>query len=113
MIVSTPAPPTYISYVLNGVACPASNACFSAGTTNTYNPDSGRLTRDAHIERWDGTRWSTAKTALDSSPPLYAIECDTPNRCIAAGASSSTPVIAHWNGSAWSAAPVPVAFGPG
>ena len=90
----------------------ASNGCFSVGTTLVYNPDRGRYTRHAHVERWDGTKWSTPNTGLGSSPPLNAIECDTPNRCIAAGASSNRPAIARWNGSAWSVSTVPVTLGP-
>jgi hypothetical protein len=111
VIVSTPTAPRYSLYALNGVACPAGNACLSVGTTYVYDPHTFVTNARAHAERWNGARWSEASPG-GTTPPLAAIECRTANDCIAGGGSSQ-PVVARWNGSAWAAAPVPVAFGPG
>jgi hypothetical protein len=111
VIVPTPNAPRYSLYALNGVACTAGNACLSVGTTYVYDPHTFVTNARAHAERWNGARWSEASPG-GTTPPLAAIECRTANDCIAGGGSSQ-PVVARWNGSAWSAAPVPVAFGPG
>ena len=110
VIVSTPNAPRYSLYALNGVACPAGNACLSVGTTYVYDPHTFVTNAVAHAERWNGARWSEASPAArrPRSPRSNAAL-----RTIASPAAGAANRRRGWNGSAWSAAPVPVAFGPG
>ena len=91
------------------ITCPTTTTCFAAGSYGDHNTYVTHAR--AHAERWNGAKWSPASPG-GTTPPLAAIECRRPHDCMAVG-GSTTPVIAHWNGSTWSAAPVPVAFGPG
>jgi hypothetical protein len=110
IFVSTPYPPSRTAYILNAAACTASNACFSVGNRIYYTTD-GYPQPHAHVERWDGKTWAVANTGLASTRPLSAINCRSGTDCIAVGGGPA-PVVAHWNGAAWSAESVPVVPGP-
>jgi len=110
IVVSTPRPAARNVYFLNGAACPANNACFSVGN-RTYYTTTGYRQVHPHVERWDGKTWSVPNTGLAEQPPLSAIECRSRSDCIAVGGGPA-PVVARWNGSAWSAESVPVVPGP-
>jgi hypothetical protein len=108
---------------VSSVDCPAANACFAAGSLATFTP----TTFDVRpvVMRWNGTTW-TALTIPDVpgslSTALNAIDCTSASNCVAVGdyltgnfnqpgGVHDHPVIARWNGTAWTLANAPVPAG--
>ena len=95
---------------LNGVACANASTCFTVGDWNRL---SGAHTL---IQRWNGKAWSlsTSPAAAVKNNSLAGVACSSPTGCFAVGTASTdgnpfggTVLVAHWNGSAWSAVTAP------
>ena len=94
---------------LTGIACVSSSDCWAVGSL-----DNGSEGNDQTLtELWNGTRWSTVKSANTS--PLYndeltGVTCTSTANCWAVGAAdygtpTSPALTEHWNGSAWTIVP--------
>ena len=101
---------------LRGVACTASNSCWSVGTVAT--PSTGSTL--GLTEHWNGTSWSRAASPNSGSQPaaLSAIACADASHCWAVGWHSAVNQIGgshsyalQWNGSSWTSARIPDAAG--
>ena len=106
-----PAPsPGAAEYRLAGVSCTAAAACMAVGTGGP----SGLL-----AERWDGARWVIVPAPRPPAVPvpgsgtLAGVSCASAASCTAVGwqfttaPTSRVPLAEHWDGSSWSAQPVP------
>jgi hypothetical protein len=100
---------------LQALTCSSATDCLAAGDYTTDAPDSPALNEVLH---WNGTNWSQQKTpnpggkGTNDSNSLTAISCSAPSDCWAAGAlrngqGAFLSEALHWNGNAWSAAPMP------
>jgi hypothetical protein len=107
-----PAPSPGAASLLAGVSCPAAAACMAVGTADVGG---GPL-----AERWDGARWvivpapSPPPVPVPGSGLLAGISCTSAASCTAVGSQQTTartggqvPLAVHWDGSSWSAQPVP------
>lgn len=72
---------------LNAISCTSRTACTAVG---------------AEIYRWNGSRWSTQRAALDKYG-LSGVSCSAPDACTAVGSQVFT-----WNGRDWSNLPIPL-----
>ena len=84
------------------------NAVWGVDHSNVYAVGNG-------IIHYDGTTWSVVTTGLTDSPIFKAIWGSSANDIFAVGSVGSYPtssgVIAHWNGTAWSYMTVPAIAG--
>ena len=100
----SPASPPAFS-VLRGVSCPAAGECIAVGgITSSSSPG---LTL---AERWDGTAWSTQRTANQSGSQvtdnrLLGVSCPAASACTAVGSyqrgDQTFPLAERWNGNRW------------
>src|SRR5581483_4013824 len=87
---------------LNGVACPATNACFAVGPS----PGGGQL---GLIERWNGRAWRAQRVPVAAgarSISLMDVSCSSQTTCVAVGsykgpAKNSHVLALGWNGRSW------------
>ena len=99
--VTTPSAAT--NAVLKGVACVATNDCWSVGTSASAAP---------LAEHWNGSAWSSAGMS-GASGDSFSVGCAGTSSCWAVGAlyADSTgynhSLIEHWNGGSWSRAASP------
>ncbi len=91
---------------LGAVSCPSDSMCMAIG-----NNDIGTGSPDAEL--WDGTTWSDLTPTVPTGMyalRLYGLSCPSITACFAVGFSENTtgdaPVVAQWNGTTWTAAPV-------
>jgi hypothetical protein len=100
---------------LQALTCSSATDCLAVGYYTTDAPGSPELNEVLH---WNGTRWSQQKTpnpggkGTNDSNGLTAITCSAPKDCWAVGALGNAQgtilnEALHWNGQAWSAAPMP------
>ena len=93
---------------LNGISCPAVNACEAVGF---YADPSGNLVTLA--EGWDGTQWATQASPNPTSPSsaTTAVSCPAAATCMAVGnyysGSASLLFSESWNGTSWSIPSIP------
>ncbi|HJT80809.1 MAG TPA: hypothetical protein VJ719_06400 [Chthoniobacterales bacterium] len=90
----------------SAISCVSSSQCWAVGygTTNT-NPNNRTL-----IERWDGNAWTLVPSPNEGETApniLSSVSCPSASNCWAVGsinfsAPNGTPLVQHWNGSAWS-----------
>lgn len=92
----------YYQY-LSGVTCASQSSCWAVGWYNDGIHD------QALILGWDGQTWTQAASPTGSDGAgtfLNAIICNSTTDCWAVGSSSTTTssstLIQHWNGVAWS-----------
>jgi hypothetical protein len=124
-VVPTPATFGY----LFSVTCNSTADCWAAGTSVAAD-NSGPL--NGIIDHWDGASWSAVPTAPSGQTydQFNSVACTGPADCWAVGYSGPNqqqnnflpnvaPNVAgdgafaeHWDGAAWSAAPVPQATAP-
>jgi hypothetical protein len=93
---------------LNAVDCTMSG---SPGTPATCIAVGPCLPTSCPIEQWDGTDWVTVAAPLPASTQaasgfLSAVSCASINSCTAVGtygthASSTLPLVEHWDGQQW------------
>jgi hypothetical protein len=93
-----PHPAGATSVQLNGVACPATNACRAVGSDPT----------GTFAESWNGTTWKIRPTLLLSGGRngfLSAVSCTSASACTATGdyvaGQREVPLAERWNGSSW------------
>lgn len=96
---------------LQSLACTSSTACVGAGFRSApAHPDFPQPL----VERWDGAAWSPAPAPLPGGGGQVAsIVCASARSCVAVGYTSATgapddehPLVATWDGAAWSVAAV-------
>ena len=106
----SPASPPAFS-VLRGVSCPAANECIAVGGITSSSVPGLTL-----AEGWDGSTWSTQRTANQSGSQvtdnrLLGVSCPTASACIAVGSYQSGdqtfPLAERWNGNRWTLQSVP------
>jgi len=104
---------------LLAVSCGSASSCFAVGYYYSLPDDVDKL-----IEHWDGKAWTIVASPSPPEPTrtvrLTAVSCVTASNCDAVGSStmalvpgSTSTLIEHWNGKAWSIVPSPNAPGPG
>ena len=107
----TPSEPTPQINLLTAVSCVTASSCVAVGLTgpNPYVP---------LAEVWNGTSWSIHNPAAGGpgDKGLYGVSCVSASDCIAVGftgnnSSGDAPAADRWDGTAWSAQPVPVPAG--
>lgn len=94
--------------VLSDVACISATSCVAVGQV-TFELEGNMASIVAPlIERWDGTRWRFERAANPGSDDveLYAISCDSPDRCVAVGTRrigrrAYGTLAEWWDGTAW------------
>jgi len=97
---------------LTGVSCPAAGFCEAVGSY-TDNGAGAIL-----AESWNGTSWtiqSVPSPSGSTSAGLSSVSCTSPAFCEAVGSffggSGQAPLAETWNGTTWSAQPVPFPAG--
>lgn len=105
-IVPAPNPAGSTGTFLYSVACSSRRACIAVGGASA-----GKVGVPL-AERWNGSRWSIAKTPRppkSSFSDLDGVSCASSHECMAVGFDVSTSGVEyglaeHWNGSRWSLA---------
>ncbi len=97
------------SVQLEGVACPARNACVTTGEFFVSRD------REAFSETWNGTRWryQTPPRPSDSgAADLQSVWCSSAATCVSVGGSGladpSGSLAENWNGVHWTIEPMPM-----
>jgi hypothetical protein len=114
-VTPTPNPAGSQGSYLDGVSCPAANACTAVGF---YIDSTG--TDVTLSEAWNGTNWTIEPTpdpAGSRSTTLLSVSCTAPNACTAVGyyldSSGFDATLAEaWNGTNWTIQPTPNATSP-
>jgi hypothetical protein len=101
-IEKVPSPVGAAKNVLNGIACPATNACVAVGTAG---PTRGVFSAEAL--RWDGTTWRLQQIPTVPGANLNAVSCVTETDCVAVGGSNAGTLAERWNGEEWTVQPTP------
>lgn len=91
---------------VNGVSCASTTACIAVGYDTA---DVGAaITNKAMAAQWNGSTWSTATTAPDTTPlwagsDYAAVSCPSSTFCTAVGHDHLGPraVSGRWDGTAW------------
>jgi hypothetical protein len=84
-----------------GVSCLSGTECWAVGQCYIGS------TRQALIEKWDGTAWTIASSTSNGSPEagLYDLACNATSDCWAVGyyvsGSGNRTLVEHWDGNAW------------
>jgi hypothetical protein len=95
---------------VTGISCVSSSECWAVGSVG--NGSEGQA--QTLTERWNGTRWSVAKSANlspSSTDELDGVTCTSSSNCWAVGNAEgydtppSPALTEHWNGSTWSIVP--------
>jgi hypothetical protein len=100
---------------LQALTCSSAKDCVAAGRYTTDALGSPTLNEVLH---WNGANWSQQKTpnpggtGTNASNSLTAVSCSAPDDCwtvgsVGNGQGTFLNEALHWNGHAWSAAPVP------
>jgi hypothetical protein len=103
------APEKSFETVLNGVSCPASNACSAVGSFVTTE---GLLAPFA--ERWNGEKWTqqTIPSPKGSEEArLQAISCLPSTLCFATGSYEGKPLAESWKKETWEIQTTPIPAG--
>jgi Subtilase family len=112
-IQTSPNPSGATRSELRGVSCTGSTQCSAVG----FYTGSGEKTM---AERWNGSAWvlqTTPNPATSTYTILNGVSCASSTDCMAvggfikAGAGVQTPLVEHWNGSAWVEQSVPLPVG--
>jgi hypothetical protein len=117
VIQSVPLPSGGTSGTLLGVSCVSPADCMTVGS---YRSAPSKVDQPV-AGHWDGTAWSVTPVPLPAggiSGKLDGISCTSAADCTAVGSyvsdggpAAGLPLAEHWDGSAWSARPVPVPSG--
>jgi hypothetical protein len=88
---------------LNGIACPATDACVAVGTAG---PTRGVESTEALW--WNGRSWRLQHIpTFPAGAGLNAVSCTSPSACTAVGGSNSGTLAERWNGTNWTILPAP------
>ena len=95
-----------------GVDCPSITMCVAVGRGTPSAPGSRSVPL---FEQWDGTNWQIMSFAPPRGPgdiELRDVSCSSVNLCVAVGSTWEDgflwPVVARWDGGAWSVADPPI-----
>jgi hypothetical protein len=99
---AVPSPVGAAENVLNGIACPATNACVAVGTAG---PTRGVFSTEAL--RWNGRMWRLQQIPTVPGANLNAVSCVSETDCVAAGGSNAGTLAERWNGQDWTVQPTP------
>jgi hypothetical protein len=102
---AVPSPVGAADNQLNGIACPATDACAAVGIVF---PTRGAISAEAL--GWNGRTWRLQKTPVVPGANLNWVSCVSENDCVAVGASNAGTLAELWNGENWTiqATPNPV-----
>jgi len=81
---------------LNGIACPATDACVAVGTVG---PTRGVASTEALW--WNGRTWRLQHIPTLPGANLNAVSCASETDCVAVGASNAGTLAERWNGKDW------------
>jgi hypothetical protein len=101
-IEAVPSPIGAAENQLNGIACPAIDACIAVGTAG---PTLGVVSTEAL--RWDGTTWQLQQIPPLPGTGLNAVSCVTETDCVAVGGPGAGALAEHWDGAKWTVQPTP------
>jgi hypothetical protein len=106
-IEAAPSPIGAAENQLNGITCPATDACMAVGAAG---PTRGDTSTEAL--RWNGRDWRIEpipNPAGSSSSFLFGVACPATDACTAVGTSDAKLLVERWGGSRWriQAAPLP------
>ncbi len=100
---------------LFGVSCRTKRFCVAVGLSAPNNGTSPAETTLAEV--WDGRVWTVRRTPNPvgaQSSHLVSVSCTSRTSCTAGGAtsvvsngSSTSPLVEHWDGRAWTFEPIP------
>jgi hypothetical protein len=99
---NVPSPIGAAENQLNGIACPATDACVAVGTAG---PTRGVFSTEAL--RWNGRTWRLQPIPTLPGANLNAVSCVTETDCVAAGGSNAGTLAERWNGEDWTIQPTP------
>lgn len=115
---AVPLPKNTTQAELDAVSCVNSRDCVALGLATGKTAAFGKSGAVTILETWNGARWTLHVPAAPKgvpSPEFNAISCPTSAYCVLAGfsvsgpnATTATPVIASWTGSALAAMKAPV-----
>lgn len=103
------APEKSFETVLNGVSCPASNACSAVGSFITTE---GLLAPFA--ERWNGEKWTQQPIPAPEGSEearLQAVSCLPSTLCFATGSYEGKPLAESWKKETWEVQTTPIPAG--
>ena len=93
---AVPSPVGAAENQLNGIACPATDACAAVGIVF---PTRGAISAEAL--GWNGRTWRLQKTPVVPGANLNWVSCVSENDCVAVGASNAGTLAERWNGKDW------------
>jgi len=99
---AVPSPIGAAANLLNGIACPATDACVAVGTAG---PTRGIFSAEAL--RWNGRAWHLQQIPTLPGANLNAVSCVTETDCVAVGGSNAGTLAEHWDGKHWTVQPTP------
>jgi hypothetical protein len=100
-IEAVPSPVGAANNQLNGIACPATDACVAVGVAG---PPSGGSTEALW---WNGRSWRLQQIPTLPGAGLNAVGCVSETDCVAVGASNAGALAERWNGEDWTIQPTP------
>lgn len=115
-----PVPAGSTAGALDGVSCTSATACVAVGTTTDA---SGTWPL---VEVWNGTAWAIAAVSAPTGATagsLAAVSCTSAASCVAVGSFTTStgadpalggpfvPLVAQWDGTAWTSQSAPVPAG--
>jgi hypothetical protein len=95
-IQNVPSPVGAAENQLNGIACPATDACAAVGMVG---PTRGVVSTEALW--WNGRTWRLQKIPTLPGAGLNAVSCVSETDCVAVGASNAGALAERWNGKDW------------
>jgi hypothetical protein len=95
-IENVPSPVGAAENQLNGIACPATDACAAVGTVG---PTRGVVSTEALW--WNGRTWHLQHIPTLPGAGLNAVSCVSETDCVAVGASNAGTLAERWNGEDW------------
>jgi hypothetical protein len=106
-LMSMPKIEGYTNANFYSLSCISVNDCWAVGSATSSEKMTGLA------EHWDGTAWTVNLTPL-TNQYLTEISCASTSSCLAlSGTNLSKPLVARWNGSAWSTEYVALPEGAG
>ncbi|HEY2130102.1 MAG TPA: hypothetical protein VGH77_23260 [Streptosporangiaceae bacterium] len=93
---AVPSPVGAAENQLNGIACPATDACVAVGAAG---PTRGVVSTEAL--RWNGRSWHLQQIPTLPGAVLNAVGCVSETDCVAVGASNAGTLAERWNGEDW------------
>jgi len=93
---AVPSPVGAAENQLNGIACPATNACMAVGTVG---PTRGVFSTEALW--WNGRTWHLQQTPTLPEAGLNAVGCASETDCVAVGQSNAGALAERWDGDEW------------